>query len=206
MPNWCYTDYVIEGDDPNEVADLYQKLESLEQMEKSPVENGFGKNYLGNVLHLFGKGWMEMDCRGLFYDLDLIDGHIRFRTETAWSDCSELWVFVCSRYKTLRHYYRAEECGCCYFVTNDADGKYFPERYEFYAMNSDCESLETKEEVLKLASEKLHRKFSSVEKVMAAIKKHNEKHPDDWMYLNEYEVVNPNNPSAEQSTDEICAP
>ena len=41
MPNWCFTSNVVTGDE-KEVCDLYEKMRSLEEREKSLVENGFG--------------------------------------------------------------------------------------------------------------------------------------------------------------------
>ena len=49
MPNWCYTSYVVTGDE-KEVFDLYEKMRSLEQRKESLVENGFGKTWLGTLL------------------------------------------------------------------------------------------------------------------------------------------------------------
>lgn len=191
MPNWCFTDYVIEGD-PNEVADLHQKLSGLLGRTESLVENGFGKNWLGNVAELFGKSWEKVDCRGTFNDLELIDGCIYFNTETAWSDCSDLWDFVCAQYESVRHYYRAEECGCCYYATNDRNGKHFPERYLLYISNEDNYYFDELDDALKLASERLGQELKTVAEVEAAIYEHNEDDPDDWMSFSEFKVVESN--------------
>ena len=40
-----------------------------------------------------------------------------------------VWEWVRKTYPSLRWYFRAEECGCTYYVTNDRKGKYFPERF-----------------------------------------------------------------------------
>jgi hypothetical protein len=203
MPNWCYTDYVIEGD-TKEVADLHQKLTGLLEREESLAENGFGKNWLGNVAELFGKSWHEIKCRGTFYDLRLENGCICFTTETAWADCYELWVFVCGQYKTLRFYYRAEESGCCYYVTNDDEGKYFPERYMLDINGEEVCHFETDEEVIKKVSETVEREFRNILEVKMYLHKYNELHPDDCIYLNEYDVVDRSlSKSLNESADEL---
>jgi len=191
MPNWCNAHYVFEGE-LSELADLHQKLTGLTERAESLVENEFSKNWLGNVAELFGKNWEDTDCRGTFSSIDLSDGRIRLSTETAWADCSSLWDLVCSRYKTIRYYFLAEEGGCCYYVTNDAEGKYFPERYNLYIDGEDEHDFGTLSEALKVASEKLGKEIKTVEEVEAAIKRHNEDNPDDPIYFNEYEVVENN--------------
>jgi hypothetical protein len=200
MPNWCFTDYVIDGDS-KEVADLHQKLTGLIEREASLVENGFGKNWLGNVAELFGKKWQDIYCRGTFYIHEVMPEHISLSTETAWADCYELWTFVCSQYKTLRFYFRAEEGGCCYWATNDAKGKYFPERFMLDVNNDAVYYFDTEEEALKAVSEKLRREITSVADAESAIKERNEGNPDDWMSLNKYKVIGTNTASAEESTD-----
>lgn len=190
MANWCFTNYVIEGD-PNEVADLYRKLTNLLEQEDGDY---FEKHWLGNIAELFGKSPKEIGCRGSFDSLEFIDGCIHFNTETAWADCSELWDFVCAQYKSVRHYYRAEEGGCCYYATNDKDGKYFPERYLLYISNDDNYYFEQLDEALELASEKLGQELKTIAEVESAICKHNEDDPDDWMSFSEFEVVESNQP------------
>jgi hypothetical protein len=133
MPNWCCTNYVIEGD-KREVKDLLEKLESLEKMEKPLVENGFGKKWLGCVVALFGGDIQKIRCRGEFEALDYLepengDAQLSFFETSAWSEMSEVWELVCSRYKTLKYYFQAEEPGCGYAATNDKAGRYFPDKF-----------------------------------------------------------------------------
>ena len=63
MPNWCFTSYVVTGEE-KEVCDLYEKMLSLEEREESLVENGFGKSWLGNLVTLLGGDWNTIYCRG----------------------------------------------------------------------------------------------------------------------------------------------
>ena len=53
MPNWCWTSYVAVGD-KKDIRDLYKKMKSLEDSEKSLIENGFGNTWLGNLVTILG--------------------------------------------------------------------------------------------------------------------------------------------------------
>ena len=63
MPNWCWTSYIAVGD-KQEIRDLYKKMKSLEEGEKSLVENGFGKTWLGNLVTILDGDWNNISCRG----------------------------------------------------------------------------------------------------------------------------------------------
>ena len=130
MPNWCFTSYVVTGDE-KEVCDLYEKMRSLEEREESLVENGFGKTWLGNLVTLLGGDWNTIYCRGDWSDLTKDDdnGALRFDTETAWCDADETIAFLQEKYPNLEFYFIAEEPGMGYYATNDTAGEYFPQRY-----------------------------------------------------------------------------
>lgn len=132
MPNWCFTSYVVTGEE-KEVCDLYEKMLSLEEREESLVENGFGKTWLGNLVTLLGGDWNTIYCRGDWSNLEKDDdnGALRFDTETAWSEPCQVINFLRGKYPNLEFYFLAEEPGMEYYVTNDAGGEYFPERYYF---------------------------------------------------------------------------
>ena len=90
MPNWCCTNYVFEGN-KDEVDDLLQKMQSLSERKKTLVENGFGKEWLGNVVAAFGGNWEEIECRGSFFNLEReSETTLSFGTETAWGDMDEV--------------------------------------------------------------------------------------------------------------------
>ena len=128
MPNWCFTSYCIEGS-KTEITDLYQKLQSLSERKESLHPNGFGLEWLGNIVLLLGGDFEQIKCRGSFHSLSLSeDGVLRFDTATAWGEMNEVWEFVKKSYPSIQYYWLAEEGGNCYYATNDKDGKYFPER------------------------------------------------------------------------------
>lgn len=53
MPNWAYTQYKIRGSE-SEVAALYKTIQDLADMDESLLPNGFGKLWLGNLVHILG--------------------------------------------------------------------------------------------------------------------------------------------------------
>ena len=69
MPNWCWTSYVAVGD-KKDIRDLYKKMKSLEDSEKSLIENGFGNTWLGNLVTILGGDYHKISCRGEFGNLD----------------------------------------------------------------------------------------------------------------------------------------
>lgn len=128
MPNWCNTAYAIEGD-AQEVKALYELMKGLEEQEKPTVENGFGTAWLGCLVNALGEDWHETSCRGCWGCLELDNGVLTFRTETAWAPCNEVFDLAREKYPSLRYYYQAEEPGTGCYCTNDSEGVYFPERY-----------------------------------------------------------------------------
>ena len=70
MPNWCWISYIAVGD-KQEIHDLYNKMKSLEDAEKSLVENDFGKTWLGNLVTILGGDWKAIRCKGCFSELHI---------------------------------------------------------------------------------------------------------------------------------------
>lgn len=189
MPNWCYTSYVVTGDE-KEVCDLYEKMRSLEQREESLVENGFGKNWLGNLVTLLGADWHKVFCRGSWYDLEK-DGEktLRFWVESAWSDPDQVIDLLKEKYPSLEFIFRAEEPGMNYYVTNDATGDYF----ERYALDADGEQTYYWEgelnELLRDVENIVGKKVETLAEANDAIDKYNEENVDEWCQLIVFKVV-----------------
>ena len=189
MPNWCFTNYVIEGD-KEEIADLMQKLESLEQRDIPLVENGFGKNWLGCVIVLFAGDWNDFDCRGNFMELERLgDTTLRFDTETAWSEMSDVWKFVCGKYKSLKYCFLAEEPGCCYYATNDTDRKYFPDRFFVEQGDMERQCHESEQSLFRDISERTGVEIKSLKKLQKVIDAYNDTHEDNEIYVYEFSMV-----------------
>lgn len=128
MPNWAYTTYKIKGSE-KEVAALHKTIQDLEQREESLIPNGFGKLWLGNLVHALGGDWNDIYCRGHILDYSLENGILKINTETAWGEMSDVRHFIEQKSPSLQIFFQTEECGMCIFQTNDATGEVFPERW-----------------------------------------------------------------------------
>ena len=126
MPNWAYTTYKIKGSE-SEVAALYNAIETLNQREESLLPNGFGKLWLGNLVHVLGGNWNGIYCRGHILDYSLENGILSINTETAWGEMSEVRHFIQTMYPSLEIFFQTEEPGMCIFQTNNSE--VFPEKW-----------------------------------------------------------------------------
>ena len=126
MPNWAYTQYKIKGSE-SEVAALHKTIQDLADMDESLLPNGFGKLWLGNLVHVLGGDWEKIYCRGHILDYSLENGILKIDTETAWEESSETRHFIQSKYPSLQIYFQTEEPGMCIFQTNSSD--VFPEKW-----------------------------------------------------------------------------
>lgn len=192
MPNWCNTSYRFEGN-KEEIADLYKKLQSLDESPEPLVENGFGKLWLGCVVTLFGGDWNKIECRGEIDDVIELDSetNLCFTTTTAWVDKPEVWDFVLKNYPSITYYYLVEEPGCCYYITNDIDGKYFPDRFIVDQYDAETTYHATKETLLKDISERIGVELNSKSHMQRELSVWNDRHEeeDDCIYVHEIEVV-----------------
>lgn len=190
MPNWCDTSYIVTGE-KEEVCDLYEKMKSLEERDESLVENGIGKTWLGNLVVLLGGDWEQIRCRGWWGNLckDCDDGALRFNVESAWAELWEVRQFLQDKYPSLDIYYQSEEPGMGIYVTNDRDGEYFPERIKVEHWGNEDEYFEVWEDVYEHVAGITHTCISSVEELHTAIKAYNNEHPENCIYVNEFQIV-----------------
>ena len=136
MPNWCNTNITINHESETEI----EKLEKLinEWTSRDYMENGFGNNWLGNIVLGSGVGTVDTDketdlrCRGTIIDYYRIENQLIINTETAWVPMLQMWVKVLEKYlPDAELIYNAEECGFDITCTNDSDlvGKYILDYY-----------------------------------------------------------------------------
>lgn len=137
MPNWCSTNYLVEGDEA-QLNELYNAMKELTTAEESLVKNDFGKTWCGNLVAKLGGDWNEVWCRGYwdYPDLSTIpykDGSKRkglcFWVESAWRELSEWRNFLNEKFPLLHFFYVAEELGSDVFETNDIDHHFFVDKY-----------------------------------------------------------------------------
>lgn len=191
MPNWCNTSYKFVGD-KEEIADLYNKLQSLNDMPEPLVENGFGKLFLGCVVNLFGGDWKEIYCRGEIDYMEICgDSMIQLSTMTAWGDVPEVWDFVCKNYPSIEYYYLAEEGGLCYYVNSDTTGEYFPEKYYVLHAEGYSEYLDDDEELLEYIAEKIGAaEIESIDQLDQLLEQYNKEHANEEIYYHEFKRPN----------------
>ena len=106
MPNWCFTQMIFHGE-KEEIEDFHSKIETW--TSKNYQENGFGVNWLGNVLHgaglgeriKSGSGPNFLLCRGdITYlgDIETFNDSneclFRLDTETSWAPMAVMWSEV----------------------------------------------------------------------------------------------------------------
>ena len=187
MPNWCVTNYVVEGR-KEELDDLYQKMKGLQEMEQPLVENGFGQTWLGCLVQSLGADPEDVGCRGNWEELERCDDTLRFDFWSAWSPSYDVIELLREKYPSLRFYYRAIEPGNQLFQKNDTNGKYFPENI-WAAMDGDDYFAADKEEMLKMMKEKfdLPEHLSSLEEVKSYI---DESEDHDFFCFAEFALTN----------------
>lgn len=121
---------VFEGD-KREVRSLYGKMKRLQERKQPLVENGYyeAKRWLGNLVTRLGHDYHEVYCRGTWEFLEMKGCHISFLTETAWKPPFALLKMIQQHFPSLQFYFEAEGDDWDAYVTNDAEGRFFPSRY-----------------------------------------------------------------------------
>lgn len=104
-------------------------------------ENGFGSTWLGNLVLKLDGDWAKIRCRGYWEDLRAEEDCIRFYTETAWCECSDLRHMLEEKFE-VDVFFISEECGMGIYEKNDPDGSYFPENYHIWIEDKDDEYFE----------------------------------------------------------------
>ena len=192
MPNWCDTSYKCVGD-PKEVRKLNSVLKYMEKRKTSILSNGFGKMWLGNLVHKLGGNWEELRCRGEITDFSLDGNVLTINQQTAWCEQEGVREIIEKSFPSIKVYYMEQESGCEVFCTNDASGEYFPERY-FLDSYEDWEYFETLDDAAKFVSNIIgHEVEPSVDEIDKALDKyveeHEEENEDIFYSFHEFKVV-----------------
>lgn len=135
MPNWCSSEFAFKGD-KQELKDFHKKLNYLSSPENTnQVENGFGTNWLGNIVHGFGFDWEKISCRGTLHLPDEgfdpeKDDYLLIETETAWVPLPEMWEIILEKfYPNISFVFNSIEEGCGIYINTDVEHTIFPEQY-----------------------------------------------------------------------------
>ncbi len=193
MPNWCITNYIIEGD-TEDISSLKRLIDKALRRKNPVAESSFGPGWLGNLLDVLGENWKVYPCRGELKNPSIdANGLLHFETETAWSRCDCVEQVIRSRFPNVNILFIEEELGSCIFQTNDEYGKYFPDKYivgraddgmEYYSENG----------VIEAISQLAAKPIPSIEAAIAWTEEHNEivddLQGDDFVYIHKAEIIN----------------
>ena len=161
----------------------------MEKRKTSILPNGFGKLWLGNLVHKLGGDWKELRCRGEITDFSLDGNVLTINQETAWCEQEGVREIIERTYPSIKVYFMAQESGCDVFCTNDASGDYFPERY-FLDSNEDWEYFETLEDAAAFVSKVVeHDVEPNVTAIQEALDACVEKHDDEDMFYSFHEFI-----------------
>lgn len=190
MANWASTSYVIEGS-KEEVSKVYQVIDDFMNGRKQPVSETASEGWEGNIVKTLGATDKQMKkyLRGFiqYYDFD---GHVlRIDAEEAWG-ATDFYEVLAELMPNLIIYFCVEEPGCEIYATNDAEGKYFADRFYVESSvdnNYDYEYFTEKEDAMNYVAELMGRQNVTKED----LDKWNEEQEDYdvYIYLHEYKVI-----------------
>lgn len=185
MANWASVHYRIEGkqEDLQKIYDQYQVL-----LSKKQYENGDDKLiWESEITTGLGIDSKNSSLRGYILKCEFTDDTLSVEAEEAWV-LTDFRHLLESHYENMSIYYMIEEPCCDVYVTNDAEGKYFPTRVVVDLRIKEVEShkvFTNKKDALDYVAHTLKRDMLTVED----IDKWNEVHEDDYIGFHGYEVM-----------------
>ncbi len=192
MSNPAFMSVSIVGD-RLQMRSLHQKMLRLQNRKKPLIENGFyyPKRWLGNLVARLGGDYKEVYCRGTWDDLSLNSKRLYFFTESAWDAPFEMLRLIKKVYPGLEIYFSAESDGWDFYLTNDAEGRFFTSKFEL-DMPPENDYYDTIEEVAELVGNYIGRHIEPTkEAVYTAIEEWDAENEDVEAYINlkEFELV-----------------
>ena len=191
MANWASTSYRIEGS-KEDLEKVYNVIDEFMSERRKPIEVNASSEWEGNIIRALGATDEQMKnnyLRGFIEEYEMDGDIIRIEAEEAWGTTDFRHV-LSQLMPELTIYYIVEEPGCEVYATNDADGKYFPERFYVDAyVNGDYRSeyFETEEQAMTYIANLLGK-----EKVNKnELENWNECHEEDdnFICIHEFEIV-----------------
>lgn len=189
MPNWCFTKITINHWNYNELERFDKLLD--EWMSKNYMDNGFGLEWLGNIVGNSGIGTITEDgkatykCRGSLTYKELNDNYLLIETETAWCPMLKMWIALVEKYlPDADIIYSAEECGCGLYSTNDLNiaDCYIIDSWDIDEVESDWE---VSEQTLRETLQKLLN--SKKRKIENLLKEFEDSEYSDGMSINKWD-------------------
>lgn len=213
MPNWCYTKITFHGN-IKEIEDFHKKLD--EWTEEAYMPNGFGPNWLGNILYRVGlgdrvdAGKNGLRCRGQITYVDELDGIstdeetlFYIDTETAWCPMIKMWVEVIKalEYKTIGFSYLSEELGMGIYEIYDPYGDYDESYYVATYLDDEDQDNDklcwledniyhsSDEDLISTLQKVLDTDESNLETLIDKIEHYPFKSEDSYVHVHKYEIV-----------------
>lgn len=191
MANWASTSYRIEGS-KEDLEKVYNVIDEFMSERRKPVQVDASNEWEGNIIRALGATDEQMKnnyLRGFIEEYEMDGDIIRIEAEEAWGT-TDFRQVLAQLMPELTIYYIVEEPGCEVYATNDADGKYFPERFYVDAyVNGDYQSeyFETEEQAMTYVANLLGKKEVSKNE----LENWNECHEEDnnFIYIHEFEIV-----------------
>lgn len=191
MANWASTSYRIEGS-KEDLEKVYNVIDGFMSERRKPIEVNASSEWEGNIIRALGTTDEQMKnnyLRGFIEEYEMDGDIIRIEAEEAWGT-TDFRQVLAQLMPELTIYYIVEEPGCEVNATNDADGKYFPERFYVDAfVNGDYQSeyFETEEQAMTYVANLLGKKEVSKNE----LENWNECHEEDnnFIYIHEFEIV-----------------
>lgn len=207
MANWCYTEFTFVGKE-NEIKDFCDKIKSFTSKERLP--NGFGNDWLGNIVDGFGFNWNRIDCGGQALSVTEVEKYLseaKFSVNvmTAWRPMTKMWDKVIEKYyPSIRYVFLAEEPGNEIFINTDKEGAFYldkfymdldlPDKYEYestYYCTSEKGVVETLnsifgysydnyEQCIKAVEEELDKEEYRDKEYYVSVHKFADTYEDEW--------------------------
>ena len=191
MANWASTSYRIEGS-KEDLEKVYNVIDEFMSERRKPIEVNASSEWEGNIIRALGATDEQMKnnyLRGFIEEYEMDGDIIRIEAEEAWGT-TDFRQVLAQLMPELTIYYIVEEPGCEVYATNDADGKYFPERFYVDAyVNGDYQSeyFETEEQAMTYVANLLGKEKVSKNELENWNECHEE--DDNLIYIHEFEIV-----------------
>ena len=190
MANWASTSYVIEGS-KEDVSKVYQVIDDFMNGRKKPVAETASDSWEGNIVKTLGASDEQKKkyLRGFIEYYDFDGQVLRIDAEEAWG-ATDFYEVLSELMPALTIYYCVEEPGCEIYATNDAEGKYFSDRFYVDSYVNDTFSHEyftNEEDTMKYVA-----KLTGWEQMTKEeLAKWNMEQEDDdvYIYVHEYKIV-----------------
>ena len=182
MPNWAEVTYACITNDEKEAKNLYNAIHDIDKRRNPLAKSDFGRLWLGCFVKQLAGDENKLCCRGEItdYDYETLDGEyvVKIHQETAWGEQTDVRELIEKTFPSVKVLYIVEEPGCEVFVTNDEEGRFFPERFALDG-NEDHEYFETLPQVVKYLEENYGIVAENAKEIEEALDKYNEEHEED---------------------------